>query len=181
MIVQEKLIKVKEKPFVFRSPLVSDAKAILEHMIKTSEETYFMARYPEEFQRTVEEQAEILKEISDSKNSFMIAIFDDGELIANAGVQAIGPQIKYRHRGGMGISIQKKYCDMGLGTILMREMISNAHKTELEQIELGVFGDNSRAIHLYRKMGFQQWGVQPRAFKLKDGSFRDEIQMIYYL
>ena len=49
-----------------------------------------------------------------------------------------------------------------------------------EQLELGVFSDNARAIHLYESCGFHAWGTQPRAFKLKDGTYRDEIMMVRF-
>ena len=41
--------------------------------------------------------------------------------------------------------------------------------------------DNARAIHLYEKVGFERYGIQPRAFKLKDGTYRDEIIMVKML
>ena len=47
----------------------------------------------------------------------------------------------------------------------------------LEQMELGVYADNERAIHLYQKYGFEQCGIWKNAFKLKDGTYRDEILM----
>ena len=50
-----------------------------------------------------------------------------------------------------------------------------------EQLELGVYSDNARAIHLYEKFGFERYGIQPRAFKLKDGTYRDEIIMVKML
>ena len=35
--------------------------------------------------------------------------------------------------------------------------------------------------YLYEKLGFREWGREPHAFKLKDGSYRDEIQMVLFL
>ena len=32
-------------------------------------------------------------------------------------------------------------------------------------------------IRMYKKMGFKEYGMNPRAFKLKDGTYRDEIIM----
>ena len=32
-----------------------------------------------------------------------------------------------------------------------------------------------------QKLGFREWGREPHAFKLKDGSYRDEIQMVLFL
>ena len=49
------------------------------------------------------------------------------------------------------------------------------------QLELGVFCDNERALRFYRKLGFAECGRTPRAFRLADGSFRDEIQMVRFL
>ena len=46
-----------------------------------------------------------------------------------------------------------------------------------EQIELGVFSDNEKAKALYKKYGFEVWGNTKNAFKLKDGTYRDEIMM----
>ncbi len=30
---------------------------------------------------------------------------------------------------------------------------------------------------MYKKMGFKEYGINPREFKLKDGTYRDEIIM----
>ena len=49
-----------------------------------------------------------------------------------------------------------------------------------EKVEL-VYSDNARAIHLYEKFGFERYGIHPRAFKLKDGTYRDEIIMVKML
>lgn len=57
--------------------------------------------------------------------------------------------------------------------------LTSAKQTRFEQIELGVFADNNRALHMYKKAGFVQTGIIPRAYKLKDGTYRDEIQMLY--
>lgn len=56
--------------------------------------------------------------------------------------------------------------------------LEQAWENGFEQLELGVFSDNERAIRLYEKYGFQKTGVSPRAFKLKDGTYRDEILMV---
>ena len=84
-------------------------------------------------------------------------------------------------KAGIGIFILQRYCGIGLGRQLMEYAIENARKTELEQLKLGVFDDNVAAIRLYEKLGFREWGREPHAFKLKDGSYRDEIQMVLFL
>ena len=88
---------------------------------------------------------------------------------------------KMRHRASLGISIKKKAWGLGLGKLLMEKALEQAKENGFEQVELGVFEDNPRARHLYEKLGFQEQGRTLRAFRLKDGTYRDEIQMVKFL
>ena len=81
----------------------------------------------------------------------------------------------------MGISVRKEYWGCGLGSYLMQLAIDQTRTNGFEQLELGVFSDNTRAIHLYEKVGFERCGTIPHAFKLKDGTYRDEIMMVKML
>ena len=64
---------------------------------------------------------------------------------------------------------------------MIEAALRQAKENGFEQVELGVFEDNSRARHLYEKLGFQEQGRTLRAFCLKDGTYRDEIQMVKFL
>ena len=66
---------------------------------------------------------------------------------------------------------------LGIGSVLMEAAIRQAGALGYEQLELGVFSDNDRARRLYHKFGFEEWGVTKRAFRLDDGTYRDEIIM----
>ena len=94
------------------------------------------------------------------------------------GVFQIGDRFKGRHRASLGIAVLQEYWNTGLGTTLINGAIDLTRKAGYEQLELGVFSDNSSAIHLYRKIGFQEVGRMPNAFKLPDGSYADEIMMV---
>ena len=85
-----------------------------------------------------------------------------------------------RHRGSLGISVEQKAWG-GLGTAMIEAALRQAKENGFAQVELGVFEDNSRARHLYEKLGFQEQGRTLRAFRLKDGTYRDEIQMVKFL
>ena len=61
------------------------------------------------------------------------------------------------------------------------EHVRQAKENGFTQVELGVFADNERAIYLYRKLGFTEMGCIPKAFCLKDGTYRDEVQMVKFL
>lgn len=147
----------------------------------TYRETYFLARYPEETDFTADAAEAMISDIAERREEFLIGAFRKEQMIGCVMVLKEGNHIKFRHKAGIGIFILQKYCGMGLGRQLMEYAIENARKTELEQLKLGVFDDNVAAIRLYEKLGFREWGREPHAFKLKDGSYRDEIQMVLFL
>ena len=182
MIIAEKEVFLKNgQKVILRSPIEDEAQALNEHKYKTSEETYFMARYPEEVVSREDITRKMISIVNKDQKDFFISAYMDGKLIADSGTMKIRDNMKYRHRGYFGVSIQKAYCDLGLGSIILQEAIKQAKENGFEQLELGVFEDNTKAIHVYEKAGFQKVGVLPRAFKLKDGSYRDEVQMVLYL
>ena len=164
---------------ILRSPDMFDAEQLLEHMRVTSAETDFMSRYPEEITVSVESQARFLQMLENDADNFMLAAYLDGRMVGNAGVIRAQEHVKYRHRANFGISLQKKVCGLGLGTLMLQEILKLVKQTEFEQLELTVFADNLRAIRLYEKSGFVKTGMMPRAYRLKDGSYHDEIQMVY--
>ncbi len=169
------------KILTVRSVEGKDTEAHIQFKHTTSGETYFMARYPEECSYDIENVREGLTACEASPANFEIGVYDDrGEQVGGIGVCGVRSLIKYRHRAMMGISVRKEYWGCGLGSFLMQVAVEWA-ANGFEQLELGVFEDNVRAIHLYEKFGFQKYGVNPRAFKLKDGTYRDEIIMVKML
>lgn len=179
------LIKAKEVVLkngisvILKSPECDDAQALIDHMKLTSLETHYMARYPEEIILTEKQEKKYIQECLKDQNAFMLAAYIDGKLIGNVSLNSIQPLIKMRHRAVFGISIINQYCHMGLGTIMLKEVLSIAKTTHYQQIELDVFSDNITAIHVYQKIGFQEVGRIPNAFQLKDGTCYDAIQMVY--
>lgn len=86
-----------------------------------------------------------------------------------------------KHRCSFAIAIEQAYCGCGLGLLLSKKAIEWAGKMGFEQVELGVYADNERAIALYKRMGFEECGRNPRAFRLKEGTYIDEINMVLFL
>lgn len=162
---------------ILKSPDNQDAEDMLDYLRTTSDETYFMLRYPEEININLEEEREILDKIINSKTDIMIAAFVNGELAGNAGLSCAGNYIKIKHRAEFGISIKEKFWGNGIGSILLSEIIKVADIIGYEQIELTVFSDNFKAQNLYKKYGFEIWGRNKNGYRLKDGSYRDELIM----
>ena len=184
MIIWESTVTLKDgTTVVLRSPEPSDAAQLNAYLRLTSGETHFMVRYPEECDQSVEAAQKRLQAMADDERSFMLAAFLDGELVGNCGVNAMAPKdrFKMRHRASLGISIRKEAWGLGLGTILITRALEQAKENGFTQVELGVFADNERARGLYQKLGFAEMGCIPKAFYLKDGTYRDEVQMLKFL
>lgn len=178
MRYKDKYIVLKDgTKCLLRSPDEQDAAAMLQYLKITSAETHYMIRYPEEVQITEEKEAEILKNKLESEYDLMITAFVEDELAGCAGLSCVRDNIKLRHRAVFGVSIKEKYWNKGIGNIFIQEIINMAEIMGYEQVELGVFEDNIKAQKLYRKFGFNEWGRVKNAFKLKDGTYRDEIMM----
>ena len=85
--------------------------------------------------------------------------------------------MKLKHRANFGVMVRKKYWNLGIGNLLITRMLQIAKDTGYEQVELGVFENNGKAVRIYKKIGFEEWGRVRRAFKLKNENYYDEIIM----
>ena len=47
-----------------------------------------------------------------------------------------------------------------------------------EQMELDVIASNTRAISLYKSLGFEEVGNIPYAFKYDDGTYDNDLKMM---
>ena len=182
MRIKEEAITLKDgRNLTLRSPGEKDAQTMLDYVIRTAEETHFLIRYPEEVSMDLEREKKILNDHLEADDSVWFTVFDKDKAVGNCSVSRHRDQIKFRHRCDLAIAIEQAYCGQGLGTMLMTKAIDKARELGFEQMELGVYADNEQAQALYRKMGFQEMGRNLRAFKLKDGTYIDEINMILFL
>ena len=133
------------KALLVRSVTAADAEVHIKFMCMTSGETHFMARYPEECVYGPETAAS-LAACEESPFDFEVGAFDGKEQVGRIGVCCVRSMLKYRHRAYVGISIEQKYWGCGLGSYLMQLAIDQARANGFEQLELGVYSDNSRAI-----------------------------------
>ena len=185
LIFWEMLMRIQEQKYILpdgreitiKSAGPEDAMKIKLHREASAAETHFMARCPEDGPFPLGRVTEILGSIAESDRDFLVSAFDGDELVGDLGVTLIKPHLKYLHRAYLGMSIRLDYAGMGLGSFMMKVALEQAKANGFEQVELGVYSDNDRARHMYKKMGFKEYGMNPRAFKLQDGTYRDEIIM----
>lgn len=68
----------------------------------------------------------------------------------------------------------------GGANALMQAMEDAARKRGVLQLELSVAAGNQRAIRFYQRLGFQRYGIQPRAVIL-DGQSQDDLFLVKML
>ena len=105
----------------------------------------------------------------------------DGRVVATAGVDAIGTRDKLRHRAEFGVSVLRAYWGLGLGRALTEACIQCAKEAGYEQLELTVVAENERAIALYRKAGFVEFGRNPRGFRSRTSGYQEIVHMLLAL
>ena len=81
------------------------------------------------------------------------------------------------HVGAIGMSVHDDYQNQGVGSKLMAAVMDLAENwLNLKRLELTVYTDNSKAIHLYEKYGFVIEGTL-RQWALRDGAYIDAYTM----
>ena len=100
---------------------------------------------------------------------------EDGHAVGICDVHRMRPGSEVSHVGVLGIAIKKGCRDRGIGGSLMSQVLEES-RGKFEIIRLGVFSTNQRAIVLYRKLGFKEYGVLPGAIR-RGNTYFDEIQM----
>lgn len=163
---------------LLRNAVAEDAESFICYLKQIYGETEYMTRYDDEVAISVDEEKKFISAIVDNPKDLMLSAFLGGKLVANANISGISSCDKLRHRAGLGISVIKEYWNIGLGSVLLSEIIYNAKAAAFEQIELEVVAENERAVTLYKKFGFEIYGTRERAFKFRDGSYRAEHLML---
>ena len=90
------------------------------------------------------------------------------------------PQETSKHKAEFSITVHDDYQNMGLGTAMLKHMLNIARKKKLRKVWLLVSTDNDRAIHVYKKAGFE---IEAKLCKERfiKGKYRDEYRMALLL
>lgn len=183
MILEEKKIILKDGTnAVLKTPEISDAEMLLNSIKTSSGETVFLSRVIEDWKGvTVESEEKFILNVRESQNTLFIACYVDGVIAGNCDI-TFKSGSKTSHRATVGIAIQKKFWNMGIGSAMFRELIKAANEHDgTEIIDLEMIEGNNRAKALYEKFGFEVVSVEPKIFKLKDGTYQNLVYMQKYL
>ena len=165
------------KEALIRNADAPDGAAVYENFNQTHAETDYLLSYPDENSYDPEQEAHFLEEKTQSGNEIELVALVDGRVAGTAGIEAVGKKFKLMHRAEFGISILREYWELGLGRALARACISCAKEAGYEQLELNVVSENERAVSLYRSLGFEEYGRNPRGFKSRTAGYQELLYM----
>ncbi len=174
---EQRVILKNQTPCILRSPQKEDAAKGLAYFKAVCGQIPYLLRYPEEVSITVQEEETLFEHFSRSPQTLMLLAFIDGEIASMASFSA-NSLIKTRHRASLAISVDQKFWGLGLGTHMINHLCQKAKEIGIIQMELEYIEGNKGARALYEKCGFIQYGQHPKAIRLKNGKFLDEILML---
>jgi RimJ/RimL family protein N-acetyltransferase len=104
----------------------------------------------------------------------------DSEIISIATINSSQKE-RTKHVGTLGIVIYKKYTGLGLGRLLMNDLIEWAKQNAVtKKISLVTNETNTVAIELYKKLGFEVEGLLKKD-NFINGNYNNTIIMALLL
>ena len=145
-----------------------------------------LREHPEAFSSAYEEQAGLapvdfaatyMEE--PTPNRFMLGAWLDGILVGNLALfRSSG--VKTRHQAELArMYVAPEARRQGIGWRLLQAVLERARELPgLELVTLGVMSANIEAIGLYRKAGFVQTAIVPKALKIDERYYDAELMML---
>jgi len=111
-------------------------------------------------------------------NSYHIfAIFDEDKVIGCAGLDTSSME-RFKHNAKLwGMYVSEEYRGKGLAFKLIEELVNYAKNNGITQIHLSCIKENLAAFKFYEKLGFEIYGIMPKAVKIGD-KYCDDCLMI---
>lgn len=158
-----------------RYPTVTDAEVLLNFFNPIVEENTFILVNELQTLESEQKYLESVEQEMQKQNAIHIIALHEGKIIGKVDVRR--HPYKQKHMGALGITVAKAFRGNGLGMVLMKEVLAHAKELlGLEIIELTCFAENERAISLYKKFGFIEYGRLPKAM-IHNEVYKDQILM----
>ena len=101
----------------------------------------------------------------------------DGKVVGNIGLHAIPKSRRRVHVAAIGMAVHDAYHGKGVGSALMTAALDLADNwLQYKRIELTVYTDNTVALALYKKFGFEIEGTH-KQYAFRDGVYVDSYSM----
>ena len=119
----------------------------------------------------------MLRRKTDSVDEIELLALVDGAIVGSAGIGCVARKEKTRHRAEFGISVDKAHWGLGIGRALTEACIECAGTAGYVQLELEAVAENKTALALYRSMGFEEYGRNPKGFRSRVSGWQELVLM----
>ncbi len=160
---------------IYREALDSDAEKLLSHLSRVGAESDFLTFGKEGFGTSAEREARFIRRFSKNSDEIMLVAVCGDTVVANGVIERERiPRLS--HRARLSLTVLRDYSHKGIGTRILELLIDFARKSGAELVYLECHAKNTRAISLYKKLGFTESGRMKRYFKI-NGDFHDAVFM----
>jgi len=160
---------------------LDDAKALLDIKRDVISENAYWIPTTDEFNMTVTQQRDSIQKVLENEREIIIIAEVNGIVVGWLEFESQTLK-KISHTGSFGIMIHKDYRGMGIGRMLVNELLDWAEKNSfIEKVSLGVFSTNHRAISLYKSMGFEEEGRKIKEIRMNENEYIDDILMYKFV
>lgn len=173
-----KIIKLKNgTECTLRNGTENDGEAVFENFNLTHSQTDYLLSYPDENSFDATQEANFLREKTESENEIEIIALVGDKVAGTAGIESIGNKYKVKQRAEFGIAVAKEFWGLGIGRALTQACIECAKQAGYLQLELNVVSENKAAVSLYESVGFKEYGRNPRGFRSRISGWQELVYM----
>jgi RimJ/RimL family protein N-acetyltransferase len=171
-----KKIRIKNRKIIIRKAIKSDASELVNYLNSISKESDYLTFGEGEVGVTIKQEEEFIEAANNKNNSLFIVAQMNGKIMGNLNFSA-GERKRIAHTGEFGVSVLKEYWGNKVGEELVKYLIQwSKSSAVIRKINLRVRTDNTKAIKLYKKLGFFEEGIIKRDF-LIENKFYDSLSM----
>lgn len=157
----------------YRNLQVEEAETFWKLMNQMDQETKYMLYEPNEREKNIPLLTNLIQNANE--NGFLKVVEIDNTLVGYISAQR-EVLIRSKHCAYIVIGILKNYHNQKIGSTLFELLIDWAKTNNIKRLELNVLCENEKAVHLYKKYGFEIEGIR-RNSTLLDGEYKDEYYM----
>ncbi|OPH47019.1 GNAT family acetyltransferase [Paenibacillus ferrarius] len=176
MIISNKEFHVNGLTYTIRSSIEIDAKDLSELRLQIDGETENLDRERGEAFIDISGFEQLIHADTISpKNLFLVAVADK-RIVGFSRCE--GTYLKrFSHKVEFGVCVLKDFWGYGIGKNLLQESITWADSNDIKKITLNVLETNTKAIELYKRLGFEIEGILKNDKILSDGEYYNTIVM----
>lgn len=137
-----------------------------------------LATYPTYDEEAGRSPEEIQEKMTESATQVVFGAFDGDTLIGIAGLRW-DALVQVAHKAVLwGVFVHPDWRQRGLARQLLQALFAYARARGVRQIRLSVNVENPAAAGLYRSMGFETYGREPRAMRVGDRYYDEDLMIL---